>query len=379
MSEDLQFAALHSDDALLDALGGRVPGAALGVAAGVAPQLEGDLVARLLGAYVAEIDTRRGPLSTVLETALVDAAAERTGRALVTAGAAGTSWAAYEAAPPVVPLRRRRTLAPKAVAIATTGALVLGLGGVAAATGSSPLEPLRRAVGSVSGEVTPARTPAERANQYLDLAEKALNQGNLTLAADQLAKVQRLLPAITDPDILRAVRAELDALRERWQRVIAPAAAAMAKATNGSTPAGATRTKDVDPTVNGGFIYQTPGEAPETLVPGSGVTDPTDQLPAMREDNIDHAKKQLKDKAKEKLGHPLPDKPLPDSKDRPLPDKNLPGPVGGLRGPAGSDLAHRSGAYVLLYNLAGDNLSQPEPSAVAGSLANSAKPSGPAS
>jgi hypothetical protein len=53
--------------------------------------------------------------------------------------------------------------------------------------------------------------------------------------------------------------------------------------------------------------------------------------------------------------------------------------VGGLRGPAGSDLAHKSGAYVLLYGLAGDNLSQPEPTAVAGSLANSTKPGGPTS
>jgi hypothetical protein len=377
MTEDLQFAALHSDDALLDALGGRVPGAALGVAAGVDPRTEGDLVARLLGAYVAELDHRPGPLSTLLETALVDAAVARTDRALVSAS--GTSWAGYESAPAVLPLPRRRTVAPRVVAIATTGALVLGLGGVAAATGGSPLTPLRRAVGSVSNEVTPARNPAERANQYLDQAEKALNEGNLTLAADQLAKVQRLLPSITDPDLLRSVRAELDALRERWQRVLAPPAAALAKATHGSPPRGVAPRKDVDPTANSPFIYQTPRAAPETLVPGSGVTDPTDQIPAMREDNIDHAKKQLKDKAKEKLGHPLPDKPLPDGQDRPLPDKQLPGPVGGLRGPAGSDLAHRSGAYVLLYNLAGNNLSQPEPSSVAGSLANSAKPGGPSS
>jgi hypothetical protein len=377
MTDDLQFAALHSDDALLDALGGRVPGAALGVAAGVAPELEGDLVARLLGAYVAEIDHRPGPLSNLLETALVDAAAERTDRALVTVGA---SWAGYESAPPVVPLaRRRRRLAPKVVAMATTGALVLGLGGVAAATGGSPLTPLRRAVGSVSNEVTPTRSPAERANAYLDQAEKALNAGNLTLAADQLAKVQRLLPLITDPDVLRSVRAELDALRERWQRVLAPAAAALAKTGDGATAGGSVTGQNVDPTAKSGFIYQTPGEAPETLVPGAGVTDPTDQIPAMREDNIDHAKKQLKDKAKEKLGHPLPEKPLPDSKDRPLPDKSLPGPVGGLRGPAGSDLAHKSGAYVLLYNLAGDNLSQPEPTAVAGSFANSVNPNGPRS
>jgi hypothetical protein len=375
MTDDLQFAALHSDDALLDALGGRVPGAALGVAVGVAPDVEGDLVARLLGAYVVELDHRPGPLSNLLETALVDAAAERTDRALVSAAGAGagTSWAAYEAAPPIVSLRRRRRLAPKAVAMVASGALVVGLGGVAAATGGSPLEPLRRAVGSVSNEVTPARTPAERANEYLDQAERALNDGNLTLAADQLAKVQRLLPLITDPDMLRSVQAELDALRERWQRVLAPAAAALAKA-GGANSAGSATGQNADPTDRSGFIYKTPGEAPQTLVPGTGVTDPTDQLPAMREDNIDHAKKQLKDKAKEKLGHPL-----PDSKGRPLPDKNLPGPVGGLRGPAGSDLAHKSGAYLVLYNLAGNNLSQPEPSAVAGSFANSAKPGGPAS
>jgi hypothetical protein len=34
---------------------------------------------------------------------------------------------------------------------------------------------------------------------------------------------------------------------------------------------------------------------------------------------------------------------------------------------------------VLLYNLAGDNLSQPEPTAVAGSFANSVNPNGPRS
>ena len=367
MTDDLQFAALHADDALLDALGARTPGAALGVAAGVPREVEGDLVARLLGAYVAEIDNRPGPLSTLLETALVDAAAEHTDRALVSA--AGTSWAAYESAPEVVPLRKRRTLAPKAVAMATTGALVLGLGGVAAATGSSPLEPLRRAVGSVSGEVTPARTPAERASQYLEQAEKALNEGDLNTAADQLARAQRLLPLITDPDLLSSLRAELDALRERFQRVVAPSTTAVGKTANGTAGTGAGAA--TDPTAGGGLV-QAPGHGPETLVPGTGVTDPTEQIPAMRDDNIDHAKSQLKNKAKEKLGHPLPDR------DHSLPG-DIPGPVGGLRGPAGSDLAHKSGAYVLLYNLAGESLSQPEPSAVAGSLAGSTKPRGPAS
>lgn len=362
MSEDLRFAALHSDDALLDALGGRVPGAALGVAAGVSADAEGDPVARLLGAYVTEIDQRPGPLSTLLESALVDAAAERVDRALVPA--AGTSWAAYEPAPAALPLRRRRAFAPKAVAVATTGALVLGLGGVAAATGSSPLEPLRRAVGSVSGQVTPGRTPAERASQYLDQAERALNRGDLVTAADQLAQVQRLLPLITDPDLLRSLQAELDALRERWQRIMSPAAAAVGKPGDGSTAGAGSST---DPTTTG--FVSPPGQGPETLVPGTGFGDPTDRLPAMREDNINHAKNQLKDKAKEKLGHPLPDR------QHPLPG-DIPPPVGGLRGPTGSDLAHQSGAYLVLYHLAGKALSQPKPADAARSLV---KPGGPSS
>jgi hypothetical protein len=363
MSEDLRFAALHSDDALLDALGGRVPGAALGVGAGIAADAEGDPVARLLGAYVAEIDHRPGPLSTLLEGAPPAVAAEHTDRPLVPA--AGTCWAAYEAAPAVLPLRGRRAFAPKVVAMATTGALVLGLGGVAAATGSSPLEPLRRAVGSVSGDVTPGRTPAERASQYLDRAEKALNAGDLVTAADQLAEVQRLLPLITDPDLLRTLQAELDALRERWQRIMSPAAAAMSRTGDGTPGSGAG--SSTDPT-NGGYISP-PGHGPETLVPGTGVTDPTEQLPAMREDNIDHAKNQLKDKAKEKLGHPLPDQ------QHPLPG-DIPPPVGGLRGPAGSDLAHQSGAYLVLYHLAGKALSQPKPADAARALV---KPGGPSS
>jgi hypothetical protein len=363
MNEDLQFSALHADDALLDALGGRVPGAALGVAAGVPAEIEGDPIARLLGAYVAEIDSRPGPLSGLLGTEPAEAAAAPADRALVPA--AGTSWAAYEAAPAVLPLpRRRRMLAPKAVAVTTTGALVLGLGGVAAATGSSPLDPLRRAVGSVGGPLTPGRTPAERAGQYLDQAEQALNRGDLVTAANDLAQVQRLLALISDPDLLRSLQAQLDALRERWQRVMSPAAAAMGKpGTAGAAGSSA------NPTTTG-FIAP-PGQAPQTLVPGTGVTDPTDELPAMREDNIDHAKNQLKDRAKEKLGHPLPDR------QHPLPG-DIPPPVG-WRGPAGTDLAHQTGAYLVLYHLAGKALSQPKPADAARALADSTHPKGPSS
>ncbi len=66
MSDDLQFGALHSDDALLDALGGRVPGASLSVAQGVTPCASEDVVARLLAAYAEEIDNRPGPLTELL-------------------------------------------------------------------------------------------------------------------------------------------------------------------------------------------------------------------------------------------------------------------------------------------------------------------------
>src|SRR5207248_320618 len=112
-----------------------------------------------------------------------------------------------------------------------------------------------------------------------------------------------------------------------------------------------------------------------TLVPGTSVDDPTTNLSTVNNSPVGAAKDDLKNKAKEKLGNPLPQSaPLPDQKlpDQKLPDQPLPGglpaPVGGLRGPTSSDIAKKVGARALLYNAGGEALAQPEAGAVAGSL-----------
>jgi len=112
-------------------------------------------VARLLGAYTNEIDTRPGPLTDLLTAAVPNATPAgvgsatiiRSDRALadralaaVTAEDDGTSWAAA-GSPNLVPgsRRRRRVVVPGRWPSVRSARLVLGLGGVAAAvTGGGP-------------------------------------------------------------------------------------------------------------------------------------------------------------------------------------------------------------------------------------------------
>jgi hypothetical protein len=84
----------------------------------------------------------------------------------------------------------------------------------------------------------------------------------------------------------------------------------------------------------------------------------------------------LKDKARQKLGHPLPSQePLP-QQDHTAPSpapSDLPAPVGGLRGPTGSGLAREVPASTLLYNYGGAALAEPDPAKAASRLAGGAR------
>jgi hypothetical protein len=366
MSDDLQFAALHSDDALLDALAGRVPGASLGVVAGVEPSATGDVAARLLAAFAEEIDTRPGPLTALLTTSAV--------------GGSDRALAAIdpEPAPVVTPIaaarRRRRLAMSRTASIVTAGALVLGFSGVAAAIhgNAGPFENLRRAMGSMTGSSPATTNPAKRAQQLLESAEQAMLNGDMNAAADRLAQVQNLLPMISDPDVVNTLRARLDALRKRWA-AIEPALAALMTHNGKTSPSMAgspTGTSDPRST------YAPPtnsGKAPQTLVPGTSVvSDPTENMPSVNNSPVGEAKNDLKDRAKQHLGHPLPSQaPLPAQKKQPVPaPSDLPAPVGGMRGPTGSPLARQLPAWTLLYNYGGDALSKPDPTSVAGSLSS---------
>ncbi len=100
----------------------------------------------------------------------------------------------------------------------------------------------------------------------------------------------------------------------------------------------------------------------------------------MNNSPVGEAKNDLKNKAKQKLGHPLPsqaplppqDHPLP-PQDHPLPaPSDLPAPVGGLRGPTGSSLAREVPGSTVLYNYGGEALAEPDPAKAAGRLAGDA-------
>jgi|GEM_PF-6120452 len=354
MSDDLQFAALHSDDALLDALGARTLGAALGIAEGVDQNLSGDVVARLLGAYATEIDTRPGPLTGLLRPGV---AASRPDRALAAVSADAPTQIGHRRRPDS---RQHRLVGPRAAAVTTVGALVLGLSGVAAAvTGGGPFSDLRRVVSSVTGSSDAEPTPAERALKLLVSAEAAMNDGHLKLAADRLAQVEALLPLVNDPDIARTLSADLDALRLRWQAIATPAGATVARPGSKSSPGGAPTSQVPGVAGPNGITPAGPSAFPEPLVPGTGVADPTQDLSAVNNSGIGSTKDQLKNKAKQKLGHPIPSQaPLPDQ--APL-GRTLPAPAGGMRGPMSNDLARQIAAWELLYNFGGDALAQPDP------------------
>ncbi|MGQ0843711.1 MAG: hypothetical protein ACT4QF_06215 [Sporichthyaceae bacterium] len=347
MNEDLQFAALHSDDALLDALGARTPGAALGVAAGVDLSASDDAAARLLGAFAREIDTRPGPLAHLLDPNAAPAPA-RTERPFT---------AVEETSIAPLAARRRRRAVPRIAAAAAAGVLVVGLGGVAAAVGgAAPLETLRRAVGAAPEATPTLSTAAAQASSLLASAGKALDAGDLPLAADRFGRAQDLYFQIQDTAAARTLRAKIADFRARWETVVAPVAGVLAKGEGSSSKSTAPvlpalrQPKASEPAAKPlpEPNYQLPGpEAKEQLVPEAGMDDPScnvslpdegledekcDRLEGAKT-GLNEAKDQLKDKAAEKLkprrSDPAPTKPLPG--DLPGPSR---GPLDGL-GPEG--------------------------------------------
>jgi len=289
MSGELEFAALHADDLLLDALGARRPAGASGGT--------GDVVAGLLQAYVQELDTRPGPLTGLLvaddEFVPIPQAA-----------------AAMVAAPPIEPIRLTSHRRPRlgvghrAAAVATVGALVLGLGGVSAAvTGQGgPIQGIRHVVGSVTDQVTPQRSEQDKIEHTLAQAEKALNVNDLRGARDLLEKARTDIEGQTDQTAFSALRSNLIELRDRWHRAFDESA----------TPAQTTPDKNANrlsPTVPGESVL-TPGNKPEGgLVSGKDNNTPTEGLPVGPKSGITQTKDQIADHAEQRL-EPLPDLPV---------------------------------------------------------------------
>lgn len=295
MSDDLEFAALHADDLLLDALGQRRP-------AGSAD----DPIAGLLMAYAGELDTRPGPLTALLAQ----------GEGVAAGSTLLHPVPEYVPAPPVeLPTSRRARflLAPRAAAIVTVGAIVLGVGGVSAAvTGDGgPLDGIRRVVGSVTGQVTPERSAAQRVGQLLDSAEKALAAGDLRAAREYLEQARNSLDSVQDPSSLGALRDKLILLRDRWNSAFEQSALARGAEKVEAAKEEPKKAPDFEqPTVPGNGSIIVPETGPEDLVPGTGVADPTDQVPVVGDAaGIEKTKDELADRAGDKLD-PLPDLPI---------------------------------------------------------------------
>lgn len=296
MSGELEFAALHADDLLLDALGARRP---LEAADG-----SPDVVAALLQAYAHEIDTRSGPLT-----------------GLLTAGTA--SYApmprpvpAMVPAPPVdepvlLPTQGRGNrakflVAHRAAAVVTVGSLVLGIGGVSAAvTGDGgPFDGIRRVVGSVTEQVTPHRSDADRISRTLSEAEDALAAADLRSARELLEKARTDIEGASDPAAFSSLRTNLIQLRDRWHQAVDSEAAPPATPTATATP----EDDRLDPNVPGEGML--PDGKPGTLVrPGKEGTVPAERLPVAPESGIGQTKDRIADRAERKL-EPLPDLPV---------------------------------------------------------------------
>lgn len=289
MSEDLEFAALHADDLMLDALGARRP-------AGSA----NDPIAGLLMAFASELDTRPGPLTALLTP----------GEGIYLGSTLLESAPEYVPAPIELPSARRARflLAPRAAAIVTVGAIVLGVGGVSAAvTGDGgPFDGIRRVMDSVTERVTPQRTDADRVSQLLNSAEKALAADDLRGARTYLEQARTELDSVSDPIALGALRNDLIQLRDRWRNAFEQGAEKAEAARKDAKQDRAEQT----PTVPGNGDIIVPETGPDALVPGTGFTDPTDHVPVVGDDSgLARTKNDLADKAGEKL-EPLPDLPV---------------------------------------------------------------------
>ncbi len=283
MSEELKFAALHADDLLLDALGARRPVGA-----------SDDLVAGLLQAYVAELDTRPGPLTGLLH-----------GESFSTADYVPmpVPVATRTPAPPVELTSHRRSgrarflVAHRAAAVVTVGSLVLGVGGVSAAvTGEGgPLDGIRRVVGSVTEQVTPQRSDADRISGLLSDADKALAADDLRSARDLLEKARTGIEGASDPKSFSSLRTSLIEMRDRWHRAFDEDQAAPQAAPDSDRFDG----------VPGEDVLGSEGKSGDLV--GDGKVHPT--LPVGPDSDIKKAKDKVADRAEQKL-EPLPDLPI---------------------------------------------------------------------
>lgn len=300
MSEELKFAALHADDLLLDALGARRSAGS-----------SDDAVVGLLQAFVHELDTRPGPLTGLLADSTAGYAAYADFDAYAADDAAAyrpmpLPASAMVPAPPIdepvdLPTHRRAIrakslMAHRAAAVVTVGALVLGIGGVSAAvTGDGgPLDGIRRVVTSVTEQVTPQSSDAERISRMLTDAEKALAADDLRVARELLEKARTGIEGASDPTTFTALRGNLIQLRDRWHQAFDEGAE--------SAP-GAKPDKDkLDSVPSEGVL--TPDGKPD-LVEGS----PAEGTLMGPESGIKQTKDQIADRAEQKL-EPLPALPV---------------------------------------------------------------------
>lgn len=288
MSEELKFAALHADDLLLDALGARRP-----------VESSDDVVAGLLQAFVTELDTRPGPLTGLLAADFYDS--------YDAADSVPTPHpvTVVSAAPPVDLISHRRSgrarnlVAHRAAAVVTVGALVLGVGGVSAAvTGDGgPLDGIRRVVGSVTEQVTPQRSDADRISGLLSDADRALAADDLRSARELLEKARTRIEGAADPQSFSSLRANLIELRDRWHRAFDEDQTA--------DPAQAAEPSDRFDAVPGEGVLDSDGK-PRELV---GESDVSPSLPVGPESDIKRAKDKVADRAEQKL-EPLPALPI---------------------------------------------------------------------
>lgn len=284
-SGELNFAALHADDLLLDSIGARRPvGSHRGVDGSV------DVVAGLLQAYVTELDSRPGPLLTLLTAD--DAPMPAPSAAMVPP-------------PPVELASHRRTarakflVAHRAAAVVTVGSLVLGIGGVSAAvTGDGgPLDGIRRVVDSVTEQVTPQRSAAERISGLLTDADKALAAKDLREARELLEKARTDIEAASDPGSFSSLRTNLIEMRDRWHQ-------AWDDGRSETSPAATPDQDRFDP-VPGESVLSPDGK------PGlvGNETDMKPTLPVGPDSKLKQTKDVVADRAEQKL-EPLPDLPI---------------------------------------------------------------------
>lgn len=291
-SGELKFAALHADDLLLDALGARRPVAGAGGST--------DVVAGLLQAYALEVDTRTGPLTGLLTA---DSAHDAADYVPVPQPVAAMAPPAMSE-PVELPTHRRAArgkflVAHRAAAVVTVGSLVLGLGGVSAAAGGqgSPLDGIRRVMGSVAEQVTPQQSATDRVSHTLADAEKALAAADLRSARELLEKARTDIEGAADPATFSGLRGDLIELRDRWHRAFDGAEAETPQARDGKFDgvAGDGVLRDGKP----GLVGKDKGQQGDEA--GLPVTDESS--------GIKQTKDQVADRAEQKL-EPLPDLPM---------------------------------------------------------------------